>query len=216
MKARYEFLPLLLLLIALTILAQQPASSGQSRGSRTPEEYVKLLESERRIEGLQVNKVIETLGIKAGDRLADIGAGSGVFARPVARLVGPKGRVYAVDIDPELIRYLEKSAADEKLSNIKTILAPESDPQIPEKVSLIIIIDTMHHIANQPAYVKMVKKYLRPRGRIAVIDFNRNWPAGHEKMIYSIDDLNGWMAAAGFKPVEKYDFLENNFFVVYQ
>lgn len=216
MKAHISLLPLLLSLFALACLAQQPAPSGQSRGSRTPEEYVKLLESERRVQGLQVTKVIETLGIKVGDRVADIGAGSGVFARPIARLVGPKGLVYAVDIDPELIKYLEKTAADEKLSNIKTILAQESDPKLPEKVSLIIIIDTMHHIANQQAYLKTLKKYLRPQGRIAVVDFSKNWPAGHEKMAYTVEDLNGWMAAAGFKPVEKHDFLESNFFVVYR
>jgi hypothetical protein len=61
-----------------------------------------------------------------------------------------------------------------------------------------------------------LKKYLKPGARIAIIDFSKNWPAGHEKMAYTVKDLDGWMTAAGFKRIEQYDFLDNNFFVVYQ
>lgn len=203
------------LLLCHTIAnAQQP--QGQSRGARSADEYIKLLESERRLEGLQVTKVIETLKVKTGDHVADIGSGSGVFTRPLAQKVGAKGVVYAVDIDPELIKYLEKTAAEQKLTNIKTLLVTEADPKLPAPVDLIVIIDTMHHIANQPTYVKGLKKYLKPNGRVAIVDFSKNWPAGHEKMIYTVDDLDGWMKAAGFKRTEQYDFLENNFFVVYE
>ena len=201
-----------------TASAQQPQgqSPGQSRGSRSPEEYIKLLESERRISELQVAKVVETLKIKPGQRIADIGSGSGLFTRPLAKQAGAKGVVYAVDIDPELLKYVEKTAAEQKLANIKPILAAENDPKLPEPVDLIVIIDTLHHIANQPTYLKGLKRYLKPNGRIAVIDFSKTWPAGHEKMVYTVDDLDGWMKGAGFKQVEKYDFLDNDFFVVYR
>jgi ubiquinone/menaquinone biosynthesis C-methylase UbiE len=205
---------LLLMFCCAIASAQQP--QGQSRGTRSSDEYIKLLESERRLEGLQVIKVIETLKVKPGDHVADIGSGSGVFTRPLAQKVGAKGVVYAVDIDPELIKYVEKTAAEQKLTNIKTLLAAEADPKLPAPVDLIVIIDTMHHIANQPTYVKGLKKYLKPNGRVAIIDFSKNWPAGHEKMIYTVVDLDGWMKAAGFKRTEQHDFLENNFFVVYQ
>ncbi len=204
----------LVLLCSITAFAQQP--QGQSRGGRSADEYIKLLESERRQTDLQVAKVIETLKVKAGDRVADIGSGSGLFTRPLAKQVAPKGVVYAVDIDPELIKYVEKTAAEQKLTNIKTIMGGEDDPRLPEKVDLIVIIDTLHHIANQPTYLKGLKKYLRNNGRIAVIDFSKTWPAGHEKMIYKVEDLDGWMKAAGYKQIEKYDFLDNDFFVVYR
>lgn len=203
-----------LLFGAVAALAQTP--QGQSRGQRTPDEYIKLLESERRIGELQVNKVIETLKVKPGAQVADIGSGSGLFTRPLAKQVGGKGTVYAVDIDPELIKYVEKTAAEQKLTNIKTILAAEDDPKLPAPVDLIVIIDTLHHIANQPTYLKGLKKYLKPNGRVAIIDFSKTWPAGHEKMVYKVEDLDGWMKAAGFTRAEQYDFLDNDFFVVYR
>jgi cyclopropane fatty-acyl-phospholipid synthase-like methyltransferase len=202
-------------LLTLPAFAQQP-SSGQSRGARSAEEYVKLLEGESRINGLQVLNVIKTLKVRSGQRVCDLGAGSGLFTRPLSQRVGDKGIVYAVDIDAELLKHVEATAQAQKLTNIKTILGAEDDPKLPEPVDLIAIIDTLHHISNQAAYLKGLKKYLKPEGRIAILDFSKNWPAGHEKMIYTVDDLDGWMTAAGFKRVEKHDFLENNFFVVYR
>lgn len=201
----------LAMLLTLIALAATTAFAQQ----RSAEEYIKLLESERRVAGLQVDKVIETLKLKSDRKIADIGSGSGLFTRPLAKKAG-KGVVYAVDIDQKLLDHVAKTSADEKLSNVKTILAAEDDPKLPEPVDLIVIIDTMHHIANQPTYVKTLKKYLRKDGRIAIIDFSKTWPAGHEKMIYKLEDLDGWMKAAGYKQVETYDFLDNNFFVVYR
>jgi arsenite methyltransferase len=217
MKPRKTLLFILLILPLLFVSAQQQQQPrGQSRGGRTPEEYIKLLESERRIEGLQVDKVVNTLKVKPDDRVCDLGAGSGLFTRPLARKAGGKGVVYAVDIDPELLKHVERVAQEQKLTNIKPILASETDPKLPEPVDLITIFDTLHHIGNQAEYLKGLKKYLRPGGRIAVIDFSRDWPAGHEKMVYTVNDLDGWMTAAGFKRVEQHEFLGNNFFVVYR
>lgn len=201
----------LAILIALIALAATTAFAQQ----RSAEEYIKLLEGERRVTGLQVDKVIATLKIKSNHKIADIGSGSGLFTRPLAKKAA-KGMVYAVDIDQKLLDHVAKTSADEKLANVKTILAAEDDPKLPEQVDLIVIIDTMHHIANQPTYVKTLKKFLRKGGRIAIIDFSKTWPAGHEKMVYKLEDLDGWMKAAGYKQVETYDFLDNNFFVVYR
>jgi cyclopropane fatty-acyl-phospholipid synthase-like methyltransferase len=220
MKIHKTLLSTLLALPLLFVWAQQPQQhqqpQGQSRGGRSADEYIKLLESERRIGGLQVDKVIEALKVKADDRVCDLGAGSGLFTRPLARKANGKGVVYAVDIDPELLKHVERTAQEQKLTNIKPILASETDPKLPEPVDLIAIIDTLHHIGNQAAYLKGLKKHLKPGGRIAVIDFSRDWPAGHEKMVYTVNDLDGWMTAAGFKRVEQHDFLDNNFFVVYR
>jgi cyclopropane fatty-acyl-phospholipid synthase-like methyltransferase len=205
----------LFVLLSSPAAAQQPAS-GQSRGNRSAEEYVKLLESESRISGLQVSKVVGALNVRAGQRVCDLGAGSGLFTRPLAERVGDGGIVYAVDIDAELLKHIERAAQAGKHANIRPILGAEDDPKLPEPVDLIVIIDTLHHIANRASYLKGLKKHLKSDGRIAILDFSKNWPAGHEKMIYSVDDLDGWMRAAGFRRSEKHDFLENNFFVVYR
>lgn len=201
----------LAMLLALIALSATTAFAQQ----RSAEEYIKLLESERRVAGLQIDKVIEVLKLKSDHKIADIGSGSGLFTRPLAKTAG-KGIVYAVDIDQKLLDHVAKTSADEKLANVKTIFAAEDDPKLPEPVDLIVIIDTMHHIANQPTYVKTLKKYLRKDGRIAIIDFSKTWPAGHEKMVYKLEDLDGWMKAAGYKQVESHEFLDNNFFVVYR
>lgn len=202
--------PILLVLSLFLVAAEQ----GQQK--RDPEEYTKLLESERRVELLQVDRVIETLKIQAGQKVADIGAGSGLFSRPLAKKLGAKGVVYAIDIDDGLLRHIDKTAREQSLSNIQTVLCAEDDPKIPEPVDLIVIIDTLHHIGNQGAYLKRLHKYLKPSGRVAIIDFSKTWPPGHDNMKFALEDLENWMKAAGFTQVEKYDFLDNNFFVVYK
>jgi cyclopropane fatty-acyl-phospholipid synthase-like methyltransferase len=208
-----KFIVLLLFAVWFTLSAFAQQAQPQRR---TAEEYIKLLETERRIEGLQITKVIETLKIKPGQRVGDLGTGSGLFTRPIARKLGDKGLVYAIDIDPGLLKHVEKTAAEQKITNIKTVLAAEDDAKLPEKVDLIVIIDTLHHIGNQATYVKGLKKYLKRGGRVAIIDFSETWPQGHESMKYSLDQLEGWMKDAGFKRTEKHDFLNNNFFVVYK
>ncbi len=198
------------------LIAEEPQAQKRQPERRDPDEYIKLLESERRIEGLQVDRVVESLKIRAGGKVADLGSGSGLFTRPMAKKAGPKGVVYAIDVDPKLLEHVARTSQAQNLANVKTVLAAEDDPKIPEKVDLIAIIDTLHHIGNQPTYLKMLRKYLRKNGRIAIIDFSKQWPAGHESMVYKLSDLEKWMKDAGFKRVEQFDFLDNDFFVVYR
>src|SRR5215471_10756941 len=158
MKLRKSLLSILLSLPFLFVSArglQQPG--GQSRGERSPEEYIKMLESERRIESLQVNKVVDALKVRPDDRVCDLGSGSGLFTRPLARKANGKGVVYAVDIDYEMLKYVERAAQEQKLTNIKPIQASEADPKLPEAVDRITIIDTLNHTGNQAEYLKGLK-----------------------------------------------------------
>ncbi len=188
----------------------------QTQQRRDAQSYIKQLEAEERVKGLQVDKVVETLKISLGQKVADLGAGSGLFARPISTKVGEKGVVFAVDLDSELLKHIEKTSREQNLSNVRTVIASNNDPMIPEPVDLIVLIDTLHHIQNRDVYLKNLRKYLRPAGRIAIIDFSKRWPQGHEEMKYSLEEVEGWMKAAGYTRVEKHDFLENNFFVIYQ
>ena len=202
------------LTLTLTTLLSLLLSLQHANRPPAPE-YIRMLEGEKRVAGLQVERVIQSLGIKPGQRIADIGAGSGLFARPLATATGPQGVVYAIDIDPELLRHVEKTAQEKSIANLRTVLAGADDPKIPEPVDLIVIIDTLHHISNQAAYLSGLRKYLRPGGRIAVIDFSKTWPEGHENMKYSVETLDGWMKNGGYTQTATYDFLNNDFFVVY-
>ena len=183
---------------------------------RTPEEFAKFLEGADRVTRMQVPRVVAALELKPGMKVADVGSGSGLFARPIAKAVAPAGVVYAVDIDPALLKIVERSAAAEKIANIRTIQGTASDPKLPEPVDVAFVCDTLHHIEQPAAYLQTLKKYLTPDGRIVVIDFSEKWPQGHESMRYSLDQLEGWMKAAGMTRVASHPWLENSFFVAYR
>jgi ubiquinone/menaquinone biosynthesis C-methylase UbiE len=188
----------------------------EGQQQRDPVEYAKLLEGAERVEKLQVPRVIEALGVKPGMKVADIGSGSGLFTRPIASSVAPGGTVYAVDIDSGLLALVERRARDAKIDNIVTVVGAPDDPKLPEPVDVIFICDTLHHIDNRGAYLKNLRRHLRPGGRIAIIDFATVWPDGHEPMRFSVAELEGWMREAGFVRAASHDWLDNSFFVVYR
>jgi ubiquinone/menaquinone biosynthesis C-methylase UbiE len=182
---------------------------------RDPLEYIQILESADRVRKLQVDRVIQSLQLKSGQKVADVGSGSGLFTRPLAREVGPDGTVYAVDIDKSLLDHIQITAENQNLTNIKTVPAGELDPKIPEKVDLVFICDTLHHIDTPENYIRGLRKYLTSTGRVAVIDYEKNWPDRFESVKYSTQELDQWMKASGYRLVEKFDYLDDNFFVIY-
>jgi ubiquinone/menaquinone biosynthesis C-methylase UbiE len=206
-------LPVLLpLACLLSPLTQAPAPSP----SRDPEEYARFLEGGERVARMQVPRVVDAIGVKPGDRVADLGSGSGLFSRPIAQRVGPTGVVYAVDVEPGLLTVVARSAKEAGLTNLRTVLAAGDDSKIPEPVDLIFVCDTLHHIPDQGPYLKRLVRHLKPGGRLVLIDFDRNWPRGHESMVYAKTDLEAWVTGAGLTLVASHDWLENSYFHVYQ
>lgn len=201
---------------ACFVLAAGVAVSTSQGQQRTPEEYAKFLEGAERVARMQVPRVVETLGLKPGMKVADIGSGSGLFTRPIAQAIAPDGMAYAVDVDEALLRIVARSASEQNIANIRTVKAEAADPKLPEPVDLIFICDTLHHIGNQAAYLKNLRRHLKPNGRVAIIDFDQQWPQGHESMRYSRADLARWLGDAEFTLLSSYDWLENSFFVIYR
>jgi ubiquinone/menaquinone biosynthesis C-methylase UbiE len=201
------------LAVVLVFAAAVAALPAQQR---TPEEYAKFLEGAERVARMQVPRVVEALELKPGMKVADVGSGSGLFTRPIAKAVQPGGMAYAVDIDEALLKIVDRSAREQQIGNIRTVLAAADDPKLPEPVDLIFICDALHHIGGQAAYLKNLRQYLRPSGRVAIIDFSTSWPQGHEKMQYSVAELDGWMKDAGFRRAQAFDWLDNSFFHVYR
>lgn len=197
---------LVLMLAATAVLTAQ---------QRDPEQYARMLESRERVEHMQVDRVVAALQLKPGQTVADLGSGSGLFTRPLARAVAPGGTAYAVDIDPKLLEIVQRSAGEAGLTNIRTVHATPDDPTLPGPVDLIFICDAYHHLPDKPAYAKTLARYVKPGGRVAVIDFAAHWPSGHEAMQYTVQDLDGWMTAAGFTRQQSFDFPEDSFFVIY-
>lgn len=212
-----KLLGLACLALLLAAAAQAPALQ---LGSRSTEEWIKRLERPERIAGLKIDEIIPRLNLKPGDIVADIGAGTGVFSRPLARAVGPQGKVLAVDIDQGLLDYINKRAAEEKIENIETVLGKFDDPNLPSRqVDVAFFHDVLHHIEKRDAYLKALASYLKPNGRIVVIELDKDDPdtphRDDPEMLISKEQVNEWMAAAGFRPVEEFDFLKGKWFVVY-
>ncbi len=136
------------------------------------EEYARVLEDPSRDAWQKPHDVIQMLGLKPDEAIADIGAGTGYFAR---RFAMHAGKVYAVDIDPKLLDILKQSAPVEKMAaanNLVTILAAPDDPRLPDSsVDTIFFCDVVHHIENRVPYYAKLNRALRPGGRIVVVDF---------------------------------------------
>jgi len=158
---------------------------------------------------------------KRGERVADIGAGSGYFTIPVARAVGPTGVVWALDIAPEMLEYLDFRVKAQKVENIRLRKVLSDDPQLePASIDTILMIDTIHYVKDRVSYAKKLRAGLAPGGRLVIIDYipkpmsERPWGPPPEQQVPH-RQMDADMAAAGLKVIRAYDFLPEQYFVVY-
>jgi ubiquinone/menaquinone biosynthesis C-methylase UbiE len=202
---------------SLALCLTHPASAQLA--SRSAEEWIKTLESPQRISSLKIDETLAKLKLKPGDIVADIGAGSGVFEAPLAHAVSPGGKVYAVDIEQGLIDHITQRAAEMKLTNVQGVLGKFTDPNLPARnIDLAFINDVLHHIEDRAAYLKNLAGYLKPTGRIAVIEFvpELGGHKGQPELQVTEAQAATWMAAAGLKPAEKVDLFPDKWFVIYR
>jgi arsenite methyltransferase len=164
----------------------------------------------------QPNKVIEALDLRPGNRVADLGSGGGYFTFRLAQDVGPKGHVYAVDVDQGLLDYIAGRARDEDLNNVSIVLAKYDDPVLPEKVDLIFTSNTYHHLEDRVAYFRNAQKYLRPGGRVAIVELaGKGWFDSWFGHWTSSETIRAEMEAAGYRTQQEFTFLPKQFFLVF-
>lgn len=162
-------------------------------------------------------RVIESLELKPGSVVADLGAGGGYFTFRLAEAVGNSGKVYAVDIDRDMIRLIGERARQEGVANVQVLLAQPNDPMLPaEGVDLIFTVNTYHHLNNRPAYFAGLRRYLRPEGRIVIIDFDRRaWLENLFGHSVSGEQIQREMEQAGYRRVQNFDFLDRQTFQIF-
>ena len=165
------------------------------------------------------DKIIEAIALKPGQSIADIGSGGGYFSLRFAKIVGEEGRVYAVDTKPELLEYVKNSAREEGLDNVIPTLVSEDKLDLPEKsLDLIFMRNVTHHIPNRVEYFKSLKRFLKPDGRIAIIEYKKG-------RIFTFRGLFGHylpketivqeMKEAGYLLEKEFNFLPEQHFTIY-
>ena len=210
-------------LIAVPARAQQ--HGGQKPGAMDhmdhkfddPERYAKSFDDPARDAWQMPARVIEALALKPGQKVADVGAGTGYFSVRLARAAAAP-KVFAVDLEPKMVEHLTKRAAAEGLKNITAVQASTTSPNLPEPVDVVLIIDTYHHIGNRPAYFAALKSKLTPGGRIAIVDFRKGGGEGGppDHFRFTPKQITGELAQAGYVLDASHEFLPRQHYLVYR
>jgi predicted methyltransferase len=199
---------------------QNPAAQTQQKQERpTSKPYtgdLTVFEYEDRDKKLQIDRVMDILEIAPGKTVADIGAGSGWFSVRAARKVTQTGLVYAVDINPEAVRYIQQRAEHEGIGNIKVVLSKPADPLLPpQSIDAVLLLKTYHEIAEPVALLETLRKSLRPGARVGIIDRNGT-PENHG---VNQDIVVREASQAGYELTGKYDFVKadkEDYFLVFE
>ena len=160
------------------------------------------------------DKVVSTLAVRGDLIVADIGSATGYFPVRFAKAC-PEGRVFGLDIENEMVWYLNERARHEELSNLVSLLAATDDPHLPMLVDLVFLCNTYHHINDRVDYFTRLKEQLRPGGRVAVVDFRLSSPRGPSHKL-SPDKLEYEMKEAGYVLADSHDFLPDQYFLVFE
>ena len=207
---------LLALFISVAGHAAAQAPHTHQHSFSDAEQWAHVFDDPKRDAWQKPHEVIQALALKPDAVIVDLGSGTGYFSVRLANMV-PKGRVYGVDSEPDMVRYLAERAKREKRDNVVALAGTPSDPRLPEKVDLILLVDVYHHIDERPRYFRNLRASLKPGGRIAVIDFRMESPDGPPKAARIapqrvIDELK----AAGYGLARQHDFLPNQYFLIFQ
>lgn len=147
-------------------------------------------------------KALREIGIAPGTVIADVGAGTGYFTRRMAKLTGPTGKVYAVDIQPRMIEALKQYATREGITNIETILSQEDDPLLPPAaIDLILMVDVYHEFARPQVMLRKMREALKPTGRMVLLEFRKEDPDVPIRLEHkmSVDEAKAEIEAEGFR-----------------
>ena len=205
---------LALAFFAATALAQAPHSHQHSFGDA--DKWAKVFDDPERDAWQKPHAVIEALALKPDAVVADLGAGTGYFAMRLAHMVS-KGRVYGVDLEPKMVKYLAERAKKEGLKNLSAVQGTPSDAKLPAKVDLVLLVDVYHHIDAREAYFGKLAAALKPGGRVAIINFNASSKVGPPVRVrMTAEQVQAEMGKAAYRLAAHHDFLPNQYFLVFE
>jgi ubiquinone/menaquinone biosynthesis C-methylase UbiE len=204
------------LALAVSVAAAVPVAAQLA--SRPAEEWIKTLDGTARVSALKIDEVVAALKLAAGQVVADIGAGSGLLEVPLAKAVGPRGRVYAVEVDAGFFPEIKKRTDAAQLANVQTVLGKFTDPGLPVRnLDLALFHDVLHHVEGRAAYLKTLAGYVSPTGRIAIVDYEggQGPHAQQPELQVTREQIETWMKAAGFQKVDDVKLFADKYVLVY-
>lgn len=208
-----RFAILLVALAAAGAAAQSPPTHQHS--FHDAEKWAQVFDDPARDAWQKPHEVIQALRLRPDAVVADIGAGTGYFSARLARML-PKGKVYAVDLEPDMVRHLAERAAREGLRNLYAIRGESDRANLPEPVDLVLLVDVYHHVDDRPGYFARLKDSLRAGGRVAIIDFRMDAKDGPPRAArIAPAQVKREMAQAGYGLAEELAFLPNQYFLVF-
>ena len=213
------------MLLALLVGALEAFSASQRQETPRPPvafnpQHAAQLDQPSRDAWQKPTEVVTSLNLREGDVIADIGTGSGYFVPYLARSVGSAGHVYAIDIQPEMLAFVQRKVAELDLTNVTTVLSQEADTRLDgESVDLAFMVDVYHELGSPAALLSNIRAVLKPGGRLTIIDFKADReadpvgpPLSHrvpkERLIAEVEQ-------AGFDLAETIELLPYQYFLVF-
>jgi ubiquinone/menaquinone biosynthesis C-methylase UbiE len=182
-------------------------------------EYLERLDRPERDQDQKPGLVVKALGLKPGMSVADLGSGSGYFTRRFVEAVTETGKVYAIDVEPDALKYVEKSLVRKhRPYQAEFILAQPNSPKLPiESVDVIFVCNTFHHLEDRTTYFRNVRSALKAGGRIAIIDYYHDERSGElrfpKKHLVARETVVKEFTAAGYRLVNEHKFLPKQYFL---
>ena len=207
---------MLLWLAAAGAQAPQNAPHTHQHSFSGAERWARSFDDPARDQWQKPHEVIQALRVAPDAAVADIGAGTGYFAARLAHMV-PRGRVFAVDIEPDMVRYLAERAQRENVPNLQAVLGKPDDPRLPAKVDRVLLVDTYHHIDDRVAYFRRLRESLKPGGEVAIVDFTLESPVGPPPAArIAAQQVRAEMQRAGYTLAAEHTFLPHQYFLVFK
>ena len=209
--------PLLLALcLSLSTFASAQSPHTHQHSFSGAERWAHVFDDPARDTWQKPHEVIHALGLEPDAVVADLGSGTGYFSMRLANMM-TRGRVYGVDVEPDMVKYLAERAKREQRDNVLAITGTPDDPRLPEKVNLVLLVDVYHHIDDRERYFRNLRASLKPGGRIAVIDFRMDSPEGPPKAArIAPQRVLEELTAAGYRLNTRHEFLPRQYFLVFE
>jgi len=218
-----RLLQLLCILIAISAIAVAQEQRTRTPGRILQPQHAGILLMESRLNMEKPDKVLQFMGLRDGDIVADIGCGNGFYTLRLANKISPRGVVFAVDVQQGMLDQLAERQKEENITNVYPILGEYEDPLLPPgKMDWILLVDTYHEFSNPEAMLARMKESLAPGGRVALIEYRGERSPGKNQFpipsdhAMTVDQVMQEWLPAGFELVTRVDFLPIQHFFVFK